>query len=140
MGTIEYVAINNDNTSHLDNIAEDVFDGPFHKQRFSDYLKQDNHCLVVAVDNGLVIGHIRAVIHRHPDLPGELYIDNVGVTPKYQRQGIATQLVEEIREFGRQANCRDLWVATEANNKAASKFYEALKLKKNIINMYDGRV
>jgi len=137
---VEYVKIDHDNTGLLDNIAEDVFDEPINKQRFSHYLKQNNHCLIVAVNNGLVVGHIRAVVHMHPDLPSELYIDNLGVTPKFQRQGIATRLVAQIRKFGKQAGCRDVWVATEANNDEASGFYEALDLKKNQIHMYDGRV
>ena len=38
-------------------------------------------------DRGVMIGQLAAIVHRHPDLrPAELYVDELGVAPRFQRQ------------------------------------------------------
>jgi ribosomal protein S18 acetylase RimI-like enzyme len=137
---ISYVVLSPANLDLLENLAPDVFDEAIDPARLSAYLGVNTHCLILALQNELVVGHARAVIHMHPDLPNELYIDNLGVTPSLQRQGIATRLIKELRAFGRRMGCQDIWVATEADNHIACAFYEATGLRKNLIHMYDGKV
>ncbi|WP_245275996.1 GNAT family N-acetyltransferase [Mesorhizobium sp. LSJC255A00] len=70
-------------------IAEDVFDEPVRADRLSAYLASSGHMMIVALADGVVVGQCAAVIHRHLDKVSELYIDEVGVSPAYQRHGIA---------------------------------------------------
>jgi ribosomal protein S18 acetylase RimI-like enzyme len=132
--------ITKDNASLLEAVAEDVFDEAIDLNYLAGYLEESNHILCVAVVNGLVVGQVRAIIHKHPDNPAELYIDNAGVAPAYQRQGIAKQLVTEIARLGQQRGCMDIWVGTESDNESAQALYQSFGLDMTDMVMFDGEL
>ena len=132
--------ITKDNASLLEAVAEDVFDEAIDLNYLAGYLEESNHILCVAVVNGLVVGLVRAIIHKHPDNPAELYIDNAGVAPAYQRQGIAKQLVTEIARLGQQRGCMDIWVGTESDNESAQALYQSFGLDMTDMVMFDGEL
>jgi ribosomal protein S18 acetylase RimI-like enzyme len=113
----------------LEYIATDVFDEAIDPKLLTAYLAEANHHMIAAIKNGEVVGQIRAVIHKHPDRADELYIDNLGVTPSLQRQGIATKLLNEMLELGKSLGCKDAWLATERDNEQAKRFYESYGIK-----------
>ena len=102
------------------------------------YLSDPNCIMVVALAGDLVVGQMRAMIHLHPDRPAELYLDNAGVAPAFQRRGIATRLFAEIARIGKERGCRDVWLGTEADNEAAKAFYRSLALKMEPMVMFHG--
>ena len=108
----------------LDKVALDVFDEDIDPQRLAAYLTMPGNLMVLAVANGEVVGQTRGVIHRHPDLPTELYIDNLGVTPNRRREGIATRLLDDLVAWSREMGCEEAWVGTELDNEAARTLYE----------------
>lgn len=108
-------------------IAEDVFDEPVRPDRLAAYLASPGHFMVVAFADGIVVGQCAAVIHRHPDKVTELYIDEVGVSPAFQRQGVARKMLDAMFEIGREHGCEEAWVGTEPGNIAARALYEARK-------------
>jgi aminoglycoside 6'-N-acetyltransferase I len=120
----------------LGRVAADVFDEAINPRILTAYLAEANHHMIVAVKNGEVVGQICAVVHKHPDRPDELYIDNLGVTPSLQRQGIATKLLDAILELGKKAGCEDAWLATEQDNEQAKGFYESYGVKAEGIAFY----
>jgi aminoglycoside 6'-N-acetyltransferase I len=71
----------------FDRVADAVFDERVDPGRLAAYLAEPGHHMLVALRAGEVVAQVAAVIHRHPDKPTELYIDEVGVTPALQRQG-----------------------------------------------------
>ena len=109
----------------LDRVADDVFDEPIRPQRLAAYLAQAGHLMIVAVTDGVVVGQVAAVIHRHPDKPTELYIDEVGVTPSLQRRGIARRMLDAMFDWGRELGCEEAWVGTEMENVPARRLYES---------------
>lgn len=136
--TIEIV--NEDNIHLLDAVAEDVFDEAINPGYLARYVQETNHVLCVAVADSQVVGQARAIIHRHPDNPPELYIDNVGVSPAYQRRGIARMLVTEIVARGKAHGCEEIWVGTEPENEPATALYRSLGLDKSDMVMFDGKI
>jgi ribosomal protein S18 acetylase RimI-like enzyme len=112
--------------SVLDRVAADVFDEPINKKRLAVYLREPSHFLFVAICEGEVVGQARGMIHLHPDMDDELYIDNLGVTPAFQRQGIGTMLIKTLLKAGKDRGCKEAWVGTEEGNLAARKLYESL--------------
>lgn len=108
-------------------VADDVFDEPVRPDRLASYLAQSGHFMIVALVEGLVVGQCAAVIHRHPDKPIELYIDEVGVSPAFQRQGIARKMLDAMFALGREHGCEEAWVGTEPDNLPARALYEARK-------------
>ena len=109
----------------FDRVAADVFDEPIDARRLAAYLAEPGHHMLVALHAGEVVAQVAAVIHRHPDKPTELYIDEVGVTPALQRQGIARRMVAEMFALGKALGCEEAWVGTESDNHAARALYEA---------------
>lgn len=107
----------------LSRVALDVFDAPIDPARFAAYLAQPGHLLVVAITDGEVVGQARGMVHRHPDLPTELYIDNLGVTPDRRRERLAMRLLDELVAWGLALGCEEAWVATEPDNAAAGALY-----------------
>jgi ribosomal protein S18 acetylase RimI-like enzyme len=108
-------------------VAEDVFDEPVRADRLAAYLSQPGHFMIVAIADGVVVGQCAAVIHRHPDKVSELYIDEVGVSPAFQRQGIARDMLDAMFVIGREHGCEEAWVGTEPDNGPARALYETRK-------------
>ncbi|RWM71114.1 MULTISPECIES: GNAT family N-acetyltransferase [Mesorhizobium] len=124
---LEIVRLNQGDDALVMRVAEDGFDEPVRPDRLAAYLREPGHFMIFAVADGVVIGQCAAVIHRHPDKVSELYIDEVGVSPAFLRQGIATKMLDAMFELGRELGCREAWVGTEPDNIAARAVYEARK-------------
>lgn len=107
----------------FDRVAADVFDEPVDAARLSAYLAEPGHHMMVALNAGEIVAQCAAVIHRHPDKPTELYIDEVGVTPALQRRGIARRLLDAMLAHGRALGCEEAWVGTEPGNGPARGLY-----------------
>ncbi|ESZ57589.1 GNAT family N-acetyltransferase [Mesorhizobium sp. L103C131B0] len=87
-------------------IAEDVFDEPVRADRLAAYLASSSgHLMIVALADG-VVDQCPTIIHRHPDKINGLYIDEVGVSPAYQRQGIARKMLDAMFALGREQRLR----------------------------------
>jgi ribosomal protein S18 acetylase RimI-like enzyme len=109
---------------YLDDVATDVFDDPIVESSVREFLADPRHRLVVALDHDVVVGFVSAVIYLHPDKPApELWINEIGVAPAHQRQGIGKTLMQAILEVARQSNCIEAWVLTERDNLAAMNMY-----------------
>ena len=108
----------------FDRIADEVFDHEVDPVVLADYLAQPGHHLFIAVEDGLVVGQLSAVVHKHPDTrPVELYVDEVGVSPAWQRRGIATAMIDAAFALGRDLGCTEAWLGTEPDNDPARALY-----------------
>jgi ribosomal protein S18 acetylase RimI-like enzyme len=118
-------------------IAPDVFDYPISPETMAAYLASPLHFLLIAESDGLVVGQLSAVIHRHPDeRPAELYIDEVGVSPDFQRRGIASLLLNAAFSEGRRQGCKEAWLGTEPDNVPAQALYGSRATLKDEITMF----
>ena len=108
----------------LESVAEDVFDDPIVVASAREFLGDPRHRLVVALDDELVVGFVSAVIYLHPDKPApELWINEIGVAPTHQRQGIGRRLLQAMLEEAERAGCTEAWVLTDRVNTAAMAMY-----------------
>lgn len=126
MAKIEIRRLDPGDASVLDRVAEDVFDAPINKKRLAVCLREPGHLFFVAICDGEVVGQARGMIHFHPDKEDELYIDNLGVTPAFQRRSLGTKLIKALLAAGKDHGCKEAWVATEADNLPARRLYESL--------------
>ena len=111
---------------YLNNIAEDVFDDPIVESSAQEFLTDPRHRLVVALDGDLVVGFVSAVIYVHPDKPApEMWINEIGVAPTHQRQGIGKALMQAILEEAKRSGCREVWVLTDRTNLSAMAMYKS---------------
>ena len=111
----------------LASIAPDVFDEPVDAARLAAYLRTVGHMMVLALEGDLVVGQCAGVIHRHPDKPTELYVDEVGTASTHRRQGIARAMLDELFRWGRELGCEEAWLGTELDNDAANALYRGYR-------------
>lgn len=110
----------------LDTVANDVFDDPIVEAAAQEFLDDPRHRLVVALHQEVVVGFVSAVIYLHPDKPApEMWINEIGVAPTYQRQGIGKHLMQAILDEAKRSGCNEAWVLTERQNAAAMTMYSS---------------
>ena len=112
--------------SVLDRVADQVFDEAVNAAWAREFLADPRHHLVVAIDEDTVVGFASAVHYVHPDKAPQLWINEVGVAPAYQRRGIGRALLAAILERGRSLGCTEAWVLTEEDNTPARGLSQAL--------------
>jgi len=134
---VEIRRVGADDAGLLARVADDVFDDDIDAVRTAAYLADKNHMLIVAIEDGVVVGQTAGIVHRHVDQPTELYIDNLGVTPELRRRGIARRLVEDLIAWGKAQGCEEAWVGTEPDNEAARGLYVAMGGEVVDIVMYE---
>jgi ribosomal protein S18 acetylase RimI-like enzyme len=132
----QILRIGPDEAGRLDRVADHVFDAPIDPDRLAAYLAEPGHLMVLALSGAEVIGQARGMVHRHPDQPTELYIDNLGVAEARRREGIATLLLDELVAWGRELGCTEAWVGTEPDNEAARALYQARGSEAETFVMY----
>ena len=110
----------------LNNVAEAVFDDPIVESSAQGFLADPRHRLVVAMDDRLVVGFVSAVIYVHPDKPApELWINEIGVSPNHQRQGIGKALMQAVLDEAKRSGCAEAWVLTDRSNLPAMSMYKS---------------
>lgn len=110
--------------SVLGDVAPNVFDGPVRADLATEFLADPRHHMAVATsESGRVVGMASAVHYVHPDKPPQLFINEVGVSPAFQAQGIGKRLVAALLARGRELGCTEAWVATEPDNFPAQALY-----------------
>ncbi|MEO0441715.1 MAG: GNAT family N-acetyltransferase [Pseudomonadota bacterium] len=120
----------------MDNVADDLFDETVKPHLLAEFLAEPTHWLVVAVLDGMVIGKSTAIVHKRPDKPDELYLDEIDVIPEYRRRGIAKKILDHMLKLADERDCEECWLGTEKDNIAARKLYESNGAKAEEIILY----
>lgn len=121
----------------FDRVADEVFDDPVDHAKLTRYLSLPGHHLLVAIEKDVIVGQLTALSYQHPEnRPGDLYIDEVGVSPSARRQGIATKLMAAALALATELGCAEAWLGTEAENLEAQAFYESLGRKAGRVMYY----
>jgi len=107
----------------LDRIADGVFDWPVQSRWTGEFLADARHHMLVAVEDGVVVGMVSAVDYVHPDKAPQLWINEIGVAPSHQRRGIGRRLLDAMLAHGCRLGCTEAWVGTEEDNAAARRLY-----------------
>lgn len=107
----------------LERVAPGVFDNAVDRRLTTEFLDDSRHHLVVAIEDGTVVGFASGVHYVHPDKPAELFINEVGVAPTHQGQGLGKAVVASLLEVARRLGCREAWVLTDSDNIAAMALY-----------------
>jgi ribosomal protein S18 acetylase RimI-like enzyme len=138
--SVELRRVTLDDCELFECVADDVFDEAIMPERLREYLAAPGHLMILAVDDGVVVGQCAAVIHRHPDKVTELYIDELGTAPSRQRQGIGRKMIDAMFEWGRELGCEESWLGTELDNVAANALYRAIHGRTDTMAYYEFKI
>lgn len=126
MSSLEIRVLGPGDQAILDQVAPEVFDQEIDPRWAREFLQDPRHHLAVALDGATVVGFVSAVHYVHPDKSPELWINEVGVAPSHQRQGIGQQVLGAMLRLGETIGCREAWVLTSRDNAAAMRLYQSL--------------
>ena len=108
----------------LNCVAQGTFDDPIDPENARQFLADPRHHLVVAIDQGVVVGFVSAVNYVHPDKPRpELWINEVSVAAAHRQRGVATRLLRRLFDLAGDLGCSEAWVLTDRTNVAAMRLY-----------------
>lgn len=126
MAAIEVRALGEGDEAVLDRVGDGVFDRAVGGARAAALLRAPHHHLVVAVEDGTVVGFGTAVDHLRPDKPAELWIDEIGVATGHRRRGLGKRLLAALLEAGRDAGCAEAWLLAGRANVPARALYASM--------------
>ena len=112
--------------SLLQNVAPGVFDNDVEARWTEAFLADPRHHIAVALLDRKVVGMASAVQYFHPDKRPQLWINEVGVAPAHQRQGIGRQLMQALLAHGQTLGCKEAWLGTEIENTPARRLYTSV--------------
>jgi ribosomal protein S18 acetylase RimI-like enzyme len=107
----------------LDRLAPGVFDHDVRPAWRDEFLADTRHHLVVARDDGVVVGMASGVHYVHPDKAPQLFINEVGVAPTHREQGLGRRMIARLVERATELGCTEAWVLTDSDNAAANRLY-----------------
>lgn len=88
-------------------------------------LATDDFHVVVAIENGKVIGGLTAYeLSGYKDEEAEMFLYELGVEEAFRRKGIATALIDYLKETCLEKEIEEMFVDALANNLPAVKLYE----------------
>jgi len=120
---LEITLLQQHNAAALDHVAPGVFDHAINPEWTAAFLSDSRHHLAMALAEGQVVGMASAVHYVHPDKPPELWINEVGVAPSHQGQGVGRALLQALLQQGKRLGCVQAWVLTDRANTAAMRLY-----------------
>ncbi len=133
---LDIVRVTTANIAVLALVDDDIFDGDLEPGRITRFVSDAGHLLIVAIRDSVVIGQVQATVQLHLDNTPQLYIDNLGVSPKHQRQRIASALLKAIVYAGAELGCEQAWIITETDNHQANALYESIGAEHSTAALY----
>ncbi|MEO0108589.1 MAG: ribosomal protein S18-alanine N-acetyltransferase [candidate division WOR-3 bacterium] len=100
-------------------IERQSFRSPWRRSFFLADLNRPESLLLAAHLGTDLVGYL--VAWRVAD---ELHLANIAVAQPFRRQGVATQLLHSVLEFGQQTACREIYLEVRPSNLPAIRFYE----------------
>lgn len=134
MGTVEYRVMKESDINpvllfwqnidgvHLHNNGEETYDA------ISAYLQRNPDLSFVALCGSKIVG---AVMCGHDGRRG--YLNHLGVSPEYRRQGIAKQLLDRVEKELKKLGIKKEALFVLCDNQSARDFYEHIGWKEEAI-------
>jgi ribosomal protein S18 acetylase RimI-like enzyme len=101
----------------------DLFDAPAVPEHTERFLRDDGHHLLVAREKSEIAGFVTGVEMTHPDKGTEMFLYELAVAERWQRQGVGRSLVDALAQLARSHGCYGMWVLTDDDNEAALATY-----------------
>jgi len=118
--------LSGENAELLRHIAPNVFDFPIDPLQLQAFLDDSRHTMMIAVVDDTVVGMASAVEYFHPDKQPQMWVNEIGVTPEHQRQGLGRRLLEALLQIASDRGCVVAWLGTDVDNKAAQACFQSV--------------
>lgn len=106
--------------------APGVFDDAVQPALAREFLSDARHLLSVAIDGSTIVAMASGVLYVHPDMPTEMWVNELGTAPSHRGRGLAKAVLGALLARAREGGCGEAWVLTDGGNEAAMRVYEGL--------------
>ena len=90
----------------------------------AEFFEDEKNILLVSHTNGKLSGFLWAYVLRSPgSLSPKMFLYSIDVFSEFRRQGIASQLIGELKNIARTFNCHEMFVPTRKSNLPAIGLY-----------------
>ncbi len=98
-------------------------------------LAGESFIALVALAEGKVAGGIAAYeLHKFEQERSEIFIYDLAVAEEYRRQGIATALIEEIKQVAANRGAYLVVIAADAGDEPAIALYDKLGVREEVLH------
>lgn len=120
--------------------AEDNEMTDYKESALKEFLEDDDNVLVLAWHKEKIAGIALCYIMKHPEGSRMLYVHELDTHPDYRNQGVATKVVNYIKDYAQKNSINEVWLATEQDNDIANKLYRKLEpteIEKSVTYTYN---
>ena len=92
----------------------------------AELLAKDDFHVIVAIHNGHLIGGLTGYelpMYKRP--VREMFLYEIAVTPEFRQVGVATALINMLKEISAEKGIEEMYVGTSTRNKAAMALYSS---------------
>ncbi len=98
-------------------------------------LAREDFIPLVAIVEGKVVGGLAAyVLQKFEQERSEIYIYDLAVLESHRRQGIATGLIDKLRDIAREIGSYVIYVQADPPDEPAVKLYESLGTREDVFH------
>jgi aminoglycoside 3-N-acetyltransferase I len=98
-------------------------------------LAREDFIPLVAIINGKVVGGLAAyVLRKFEQERSEVYIYDLAVLESHRRLGVASGLINELREIAREIGAWVIYVQADPPDEPAVKLYESLGVREDVLH------
>jgi len=116
-----------DHESYLSSIPSKVY--------LSSLLDRDDFIPLVAFADSKVVGGLAAyVLRKFEQERSEIYIYDLAVDETHRRRGIATGLINKLKEIARERGAWVIYVQADHGDDPAIKLYESLGTREDVLH------
>ena len=115
--------------------ADSYLSSPPSNEYLNSLTRRDDFIPLVAVADGKVVGGLAAyVLRKFEQERSEIYIYDLAVDENYRRRGIATGLINKLREIAREMGAWVIYVQADHGDDPAIKLYESLGRREDVLH------
>ncbi len=114
----------------------DSYLGAVPSRRYVASLLADPHFIaMVAASGGKVVGALAAyVLDKFEQERKEAYLYDLAVAADHRRRGIATRLINELKQAARERGCYVIFVQADQGDTPAIRLYESLGIREEAVH------
>ncbi|MFC2038209.1 GNAT family N-acetyltransferase [Chloroflexota bacterium] len=95
-----------------------------------DFFEDEKNILLVSHTEDKLSGFLWAHVLQNPgNQYPKMFLYSIDVFDEFRRQGIASQLIEELKNIAQTYNCREMFLLTGKSNQAAMGLYRKTRGK-----------
>jgi aminoglycoside 3-N-acetyltransferase I len=90
--------------------------------------------LVALADDSVVGGLVAYVLQKFEQERLEIYIYDLAIAKQHRRKGIATKLINNLKQIARERGAYVIFVQADRTDDAAIKLYESLGIREDVFH------